>query len=1150
MQMQRSKWSCTFDVLRDVYQRNLRKAILAAIVLSVSLLASVHGKAQLSSASVSGTVTDSTGAVIPDAKVTIRQTATNMVRTTSTNSAGSYVFVNLNPGSYAIEVTKTGFSTVFLNAVTISVDQTARFDFSLKVGTEVQTVSVSTAAAQIETTTSNIGTVIGSTDVNALPLNGRNFTSLLTLTPGTTGVNTTQNKNGLDTITVGATQFPSVAGQWNRSNLFLMDGIMDNMIQFSEYAVQPIVDAIQEFKMQSHNDQSQFGGVMGGVVNIVTKSGTNQFHGNAWEYIRNDVFDAQDRFSGKGGLRQNVFGGTISGPVVLPRYSGRNKTFFFGAYEGSIIHKLGGNTYTVPTPEQLKGDFSNLLASGITLYDPFSTRPDPAKPGHYLRDKFPNNDISSRLDPKMVKFAQDIFPAPIYNPNSPTLNGLNKQPASTTQNNYSIRMDHQFNLSNTIWGRYSRTQASQIKAGAWVGLRGDETNDAQNWGLNYTHIFGASATLSVQAGHAYAMYNNVSQMPNKPASTIDDAGFNKNYVCNFIGPLPCAIPVLVIPGYINSGGEQSIAIGGTNVYQFKADYTRLMGNHTIGIGADVTPYSTNLVNQATPDLGFAALQTANLNATNGATGSTGDALASMLLGVPNTAERRNLMKRIGGQSISSFYFQDQWKLTPKLTLNWGVRYDLLVQAMLQDSPTKSNYTGAYDLRPGHGEYILTKTASTAPLCSNSPQSPCFPSSTLPDHVIVSPSDKLIGNSYDNFQPRLGLSYQIHLGTVLHLSYARVYDTWSWTTQSVQNEGALWPSVGLQLVSNLNTITVSRSAEDPLNLGTATAVLPAATPFGQSAYFVAPYLKNPYSDQWLFGIQQQIGNNSVFGLNYVGSRTTRLPCCNYYNTATTPGSTPVSARNPFPYITPTRYAQSNGSANYHSLQAQLQRRFTGGFSYALNYTWSKTIDVGCDGTLSLEGCFVRDPYNLKLDRSVAGFDVPHIFTGTLLYQLPFGTGQRFQSSSRVVNQVAGGWQINAIESIRSGVPYMVIYNGDLANTGNINQTVDLIGDPHLSNPTLSRWFNTAAYQAPAAFTSSGNNPRNSLRSQWYNNSDLSVFRTFTFEKVKAEFRLEAFNALNGFVAAAPNATFNAKNFGQVTTSANSPRQLQFALKLSF
>lgn len=289
--------------------------------------------------------------------------------------------------------------------------------------------------------------------------------------------------------------------------------------------------------------------------------------------------------------------------------------------------------------------------------------------------------------------------------------------------------------------------------------------------------------------------------------------------------------------------------------------------------------------------------------------------------------------------------------------------------------------------------------------------------------------------------------------------------------------------------------------------------------------------------------------TVMTLNYVGSRSTHLPCCGYYNVALTPGPGTPESRAPFPYITPTQYEQSNGSSSYNALQAQLRRSSSSGFTYALNYTWSKTIDVACDGYFGAEGCFIRNPYNPKADRSVAGFDLPQMLTANVTYPLPFGRGRRFQTGNRLADAVIGGWQINAIATLTSGTPFTVSYSGDEANTGNHYQGVDQVGDPHLGHPTIKEWFNTSAYAAPAQYTY-GDVPRNTLRGDWFRDADASVFRKFKFKRVQAEFRAAAFNVTNTVVWGNPGSTLNSTTFGQISSTASTQRELQLAAKIYF
>lgn len=1109
-------------------------AVFCALMGIAVLLNSPQANAQLSSAAINGTVRDATGAVIAGAQVNLKATSTGTVRTTQSNSVGNYAFVDVAPGSYTMEVSKQGFSTTQQNAFVLYVNQTATFNFSLAVGAQVQRVTVAAASAQLETSTANLGSVINQTQVAALPLNGRNFTQLLTLTPGASRADTGQGAGGGNAILIGSFGFPSVNGQMNRSNLYLLDGIVDQQFWFSEYAVQPIVDAIAEFKVQSHNDQSQFGGVMGGIVNVVTKSGTNRFHGDVWEFLRNDAFDARNPLLTKvTPLKQSVYGVTIGGPVLFPHYNGRNRTFFFGAYEGTNINSASELLYNVPTQAEINGDFSGISQQ---LYDPYTTTPDPFNPGKFLRTPFPNNNVSSEIDPIMQTLMKEMYPAPVAPVNG--FNGVDTTPKLTRQNNYSLRLDHQFNASNSIWGRLSQLHATVSGSGGHQLLVSHNVSDAQNWGAGYLHTFGATATLQLTAGHVWQEYATTNSFTH-PVSTD---GFNPFYACGYLGPKACLVPVIGVSGYAG-GGDSYLNDDDGDIYEWSGNFTKLSGNHTWQAGVMISRNNESVLN-ANGNLGFSPFQTSNLEHQ----ANTGNALASFLIGVPNNGERRNNLKIPKGGWVNGVYIGDQWKITPKLTMNIGLRYDWNIMPSLAANPTKSEITGALNLRDG--TYILTKAAAGLGSCATLGAAPCIPGGVLPAHVIQGKSQSLINNQIDNIQPRIGFAYQLDRQRVIHASYARVYDNWSGIMQMTQNEGALWPSFGLDITSNLNPTTVTTTAENPLNLPAGqTSTLPLASPFIQSANFIAPYLKNPYSDQWNLGVQQQLGAETLLGVNYVGSRTTHLPCCGFFNVAVTPGPGSPQSRAPFPYIKPTQYEQSNGSSSYNALQVELGRRLSSGLAYTIAYTWSKTIDVACDGYFGAEGCFIRNPYNPAGDRSVAGMDVPQALTANVTYLLPFGSGQRFQTGNRFTDTVVGGWQINAIATLTSGTPYTISYSGDVANTGNNYQGVDKVGDPHLSNPTVAKWFNTAAFQAPAQYTY-GNVGRNTMRTDWFRNVDLSIFRTFAIKRVQTQFRAEAFNLTNTAVWSAPNGTLNSPTFGKISGTASTQRELQLALKVSF
>jgi FlaG/FlaF family flagellin (archaellin) len=1131
---------------------------LLALVLMIAI---PHTASAQATATLNGVVRDASAAVIPQATVILQNTDTGTERESLTNESGLYVFVSVHPGEYVLRVTKEGFTTA-TEGLHVLVNQASTLDFVLKVGSTQQSVTVEASAVNLETGNATLGSVIESKQVKDLPLNGRNFTQLLALTPGVAPVSVAQNSGGAQAAPLGSFVFPAVSGQSNRSNYFLLDGIDNTDQVFTTYAVAPILDDIQEFKVQSHSDEAQFGGVLGGIVNVVSKSGTNNFHGTAWEFLRNTVMDATNPLKGAAGgvskLVQNQFGANFGGPVILPHYNGRNKTFFFGSYEGfrraqpssncNLLTPSGtcGAFYNVPTPAELSGDFSALLQrpNPIQLYNPFTTRPDPALPGSFIRDPFPSNDISSVLNPGAVSLARAVFPAP-----QPVVNGFNGydlRSSLTPQNEYSFRIDENFNPSNSLFFRYTNSDQTRIGSGGIVGETATGETFGKQYVLSYYHQFNPSTILDAQFGHVDLTNNVGTDYDNlDPSKVVNDAGLVPDFACGFTGTVGCSIPGLTIPGYANSGASNHGGTKLTDIYQWRANLTRVLRKHTFTSGFD---YERNsfFVHGGGPADTFGAEQTANPEAPTG----TGDAMAAFLIGTAASASRRNTVAPVTGQRSWGIYFMDKWKVTDRLTVNVGLRYDLMLWPGYGSGPSDpTSQVGNIDFN--NGTYVIQ---TNSPDCASTGQAPCLPGGVLPDHVVVSKNNRLYSNTYDNIQPRIGMAYSLNDKTVVRASFGMFNDIWAGVMQTVQGIGGDWPSIAQILTPPLNTSNQVATVnwQDPL-AGLGSAGLPAATPFGQVEWYRDPKAKDPYSEQWNFGVERQLSPNTVMTANYVGSQSHRLTVGGKYNVAQTPGpGTPaeVTARQPFPYIVPTFYDRSIGNSSYNAFQFSANHRSANGLTYLVSYTWSKSIDVGCSGFFGIESCSVQNPYNLKDDRSVSGFDLPHVLSASVVAPLPFGKGRRFANSGGLVNYIIGNWQVNGILTLTSGMPYNVHISSDVANTETGDVRANQVGDPHLSNPSIGEWFNTAAFASPAPFTF-GTSGRNSLRADWFKNLDLSLFKDFPFnEKRSLQFRAEAFNVTNTPTWGIPVNDLNLPNLGSITSTRSTERQLQLSLKLYF
>jgi hypothetical protein len=1146
------------------------------LILGIAALVAFPGAASAQvGTSINGTVRDTSGAVVPDARVVLHNIATKLDLVTQSNSTGSYGFPSVQPGSYDIQVSKQGFNSAVESGVSVVVNQIGTYDVTLKAGSVSETLTVQATANEVETTSAELGVAIVKAQVNDLPLNGRNFTQLLALTPGVSIVNVAQNSatsGGIWSNPVGTFYYPSVNGQSNRSNLFLLDGVNNQGSFGSTYAVAPIVDDIQEFKVQSHNDDASFGGVMGGIVNVITKSGGSNYHGSLWEFVRNTSLDGSNSLVGKVPLQQNQFGAAAGGPLGVPWHNASlPKTFFFASYEGYRRHQPASTFFNTPTPAELGGDLSSVSGQ---IYNPYSVVADPSSPSGFSNSAFmcdgsgnplpatnniqapgtPCNKIpSSMLSTGMVNYASTLFPAPV-NTGNPLFNGLDSTKSIVRQDEYSARLDHQFSVNDNIFARFTQFRQPASGSGGFTGLVHEQVTDGYNVAVGYTHAFSSSSLLVLSFGRVSINIDQGSTYPNAPANFWQTVGWSPNFASNFHGGISMN-PEVVISGYIGNtnpsahGAAQTDDTHVSDIWQWGGDFTKIMGRHTFKLGSNFTSNNSNAL-YLNSSVIFAAANTASAMDLSG-----GNALASFLLGDPNNAGRRNTLETEHGGWIDGFYFMDQWKVTNKLSVNLGLRYDVTFMPIYGDAAHHNNEVGDMDLNSGI--YILSHDA---PSCATAMAAPCIPGGVLPANVIVTPlaNGALYHNDYTNWQPRVGVAYQLWSKSVLRAGYGRFYDNWAAITQTAQNFEGTWPSLEQLGASNINPLTAppTASALDPFMLGSGQP-LPPATPFAQSTWFADPYLKRPYSDQWNFGIEQQITSHTVLTANYVGSKGSKLDIGGAYNVATTPGPGPISDRQPFPYIGVTAFDRSTGSSTYNALQMSLNGRAEHGLTYLISYTWSKALDLGCSGFYGVEGCSTQTPYTPQLDKGPAATDLPQIFSAAFVYDLPFGKGKRWSSGNSIVDYVIGGWNINGVLSLDSGQPFDVGSGKDIANTGNYNygngygyERADVAGSFYPSSKTAAEWFNTSSFVEPANFTY-GDLSRDALRSDWYRNFDLSFFKQFPVTETKRfEFRVEMFNVTNAFVLGVPTSSLESPTFGAVTSTVTPPREIQLGLKFYF
>jgi hypothetical protein len=1131
------------------------------MLLSVAALLTPAAMAQQATANVNGAVKDPSGAAIANAQIELTNVNTGVVRRTSTNADGIYNFPDVVPGSYSMQASATGFNAVSQPPVTLEVGQTATFDFQMKVGATTSTVTVNAIAPTLETSTSELGTVVAPKEMNDLPLNGRNFTELLTILPGTVNLNTDQNSGGgggWNGASIGQFSFPAVNGARNRSNIFILDGANDLNTLSGTYNYSPIIDAILEFKSQGHNDLAEYGGAAGATVSVVTKSGTNQYHGALWEYLRNEVMDTRGYFEqSRAPLRINQYGASGGGPLSIPKlYNGKNRTFFYVAWEG---YRLASKTETgalAPTTAMDAGDFS---AGGVTIYDPATTT---LSGGQYTRKSFtqeynegPANTALCNGDINCIPSSRFNAISKLYLPLIPTgsatiVKGANfyyPQNTDDTQNSGTLRVDQNFGNNNQVNFRYSqfdlyKTSPSDTIGSAFVHVPG------HNYIGHWTHEFspttfsdvyfgrnwGFTTTGTSWAGENQAFYSQLQQagMPTY-FLTLNNTTYAPQYTAD---------------NYIGLSGSQLQGSGLGDDWQYGGSFSKIIGKHTIKAGADFeTNNFTSPIAYSNED--FSVNQTSSL----GASSSGGNSWASLLLGVPSAGGYRNIFEDAWGGWIDGIYVEDQFKATPKLTINIGFRNDMVWTPIYGTGKGGNYYTG--NANPITGKYELN---ALPPTCSATQGAPCIPSGIytasstpgtgqLPANAYVSSSLRVVKNSLADWAPRLGLAYRLNDKTVIRAAFSRFYDEWADITQLSQNFGGNWPAVNTIQNNGLNTGIPTVTAADPLQFGSGGSIVYPINDFSQvSQWMVDPNFQTPVFDQWNVGIQRELPSNITLDANYVGSNGRHEDWGPTLNVPA-PGPGAQQPRRPYPYMLQQWFDQSVGDSRYNALQVTVQEHANHGLTFLVAYTLARANADGCNLGASCES---QNPYNRHSDYGTSDLNETNVFSVAFTAASPYD-----RSPNKLLATVAGGWALNGIVQETSGQPYQVNAGGDPLNIGCcLTERMSVSGNPNAGSGvhTLAEWFNTSAFTAPTGYTY-GNEKVNAYVSQHFNDVDMSLFRDFHLglgEERYFEFRAESFNLFNNVVWGTPDNTNTDANYGQITGQRNGPRNLQMSLKFYY
>jgi Carboxypeptidase regulatory-like domain/TonB dependent receptor len=1142
-----------------------------AVLLGAILVTFVLGQpvyAQVNSATVQGTVVDSSGAAVAGAQIKFELKDTVSTRSTVSNANGDFVLASLQPGTYTVTVVKDGFSTFKQTDFVLEVGQIASFDPALKVGSVSQLVEVSSDAAQIQTEDSTLGGVIRERTVVDLPLNGRMFTQLLQLEPGTVPVDVSQN-NGKQPGFGSGSPIPAVNGGTNRSNLFFLDGIYASNPFFAGFSFSPSVDAIQEFKEQTHSDQAEFGGGTGAIVSTVTRSGTNNYHGSAFEFLRNTVFDARNTFaediSGnptRFAYIQNQFGGTFAGPII------KNKLFFFAYYEGGRQVQQLPSLYVVPTAAERSGDFSGLGPNKQPLpliYDPLTYNPATQTEETFLAETGKNAIPSNRIDAQMQAFLNGTFPLPNYSSATNGNNYLSSTGNRGNQDQGSIRVDYVLSDKDILYGRYSQGHSTNTSPSALAnqfvtGFTGFNT------GGTWTHTFSPTLISSVTIGVSKLDIPQGIVYPVDEGELFTASGLGAGFTSNPGGTAGPQVPAANLnggpyAGFWNGAGP----IGPMTTGQISGSLEKIVGNHAVKFGGAwfktwmYTNWNGNSDNFSPDSTWNAACQFAvtgsptaiaecpglTPDGSNLAAVAGGDPVASMLLSLPTSATRNLGNSGVSLRSTNGDLFaQDSWRISRKLTFNYGLRWDYIspITETRNRLPTYDVYTQTYLVPNGDVD---------------------LPSGTLPANVALSGRRSITNPHYADFSPKLGVAYAFNTKTVLRVGFGRVFDTYSQALQVAQQNRGAWPSGLSQNASsgNINNAGISTKPDGTGYSGQnpffGDPVIPASPLPASGLAFEDVKWQPDSSWQYNLQVQRDIGAAGILSVGYVGSHTEHTTIYPAYNVALEPTATPCIPACVRPDTVlggGANVLTSNGTSNYNALQVNLTRPFVHGLAYTASFTYSKNMAIGNCGDF-YQSC-IQNPYDLKNEYGPSGLNVPLIFTLSTLYELPFGKNQRWATSG-VSAAVFGGWQLNTIIALRSGLPVNLLDNangGDQANVGGGLQRGNIVSNPNSGAAhTVGDWFNSSAFAIPG-IGNYGDAGLNALRGPDFKDVDFSVLRLFTFtEKVKLQFRAELFDLFNHPNYNNPNLSLDGGSFNQITSTVGGPganRNVQFALKLLF
>ncbi|HEY2932166.1 MAG TPA: TonB-dependent receptor [Acidobacteriota bacterium] len=1100
---------------------------LFALIL-VSILTPPELSGQSARGSLTGLVRDASGAVLPGVNVVAQNQETNINATFTTGETGNYEFTSLIPGKYTVTAELPGFKKAELTGVEVNVGSRVRLDVELQVGEISQTVNVlAEGVSLIPSETATMGQLVTNKQIVDLPLVSRNFMQLLSLS-----AEVTRPVGGIQSLlrTDQSGGSISVAGARVSSNSFSIDGVANNDPAFQTPSVTPSIDAIQEFQVQTGFYNAEFGNGAG-QVNIGIKSGTNKIHGSVFDFLRNDALQPylphgtfRNPLTGgklRNKLRYNQFGGTVGGPIF------RDHSFFFFNYEGRRQRNGAFGLAVVPTQAMRLGDFSGLPQ----IYDPLTTRPNPNMPGTFIRDPFLNNQIPANRIAEVSKKLLDFFPAA----NLGTRIGPNNYGGQVTSSNdinqYTARVDHRLSESDNIFGRFTWS-GQDISPLALLPFTGSlDEQRGRNAGLQYNHIFSPRLVNEARYGLNKSFYFRGFE------TGLDQASLGLKNISRLEGGN--TLPVVSMTGFSSIGFGGSITNTETLTHQVIDNLSWIRGKHAYKFGAEFRR-NRNLRKEQFQSNGLLQFL-GNFSNLPGTT-NTGSAFADFLLGYPQNVALAPFgsIADVRANDVS-WFFQDDWKITPRLTLNYGMRWE---------------YHGAGSDKTGGGRVMDLTTPGGRQIVSDAGYAKLVNNFRIT--CCVDPM--LVGRDLNNFAPRLGLAWRPLGGNefVVRAGYGVFYDIvsqyyyWGFRTQLLTktvlpiNLGPVATPVNIDTLFN-PAQDISALADVPLNLSG-----------------VEASQRDPYTQHWTLLVGHQVSSNMYLEAGYLGTKSTKLPWQRLFNQALVPSTDPTNrpqTRVPYKDLGPGSFVLANElSAHYHAFTSKIERRFSDGLAFLGSYVFSKSIDAGSSDIFAFAGSFnlAQNNHDIRGERGLSNLDVPHRFVVSWIYEFPFGRNKRWLDGAGLLSHFFGGWQFNGIFSVQSGYPFSVVHIGDRSNTGALGrERAQQVGDPFPEGfkQTSLRWFDPAAFALPV-FGTFGNTARNILRGPYIRNTDVSVLKnTALGERVNVQFRAEFFNVFSERLhrgVLPGNSVQVPATFGRIGTRDElfNPRVIQFGLKVLF